>query len=65
MIVVSFLMLYPVLWLVASSFKPNGDTFFHRYVIVPRKLYTGALYQRLERLRRLYVHNIFSQIHFW
>lgn len=27
MIVVSFLMLYPVLWLVASSFKPNGDIF--------------------------------------
>ena len=27
MIVVSFLMLYPVLWLVVSSFKPNGDIF--------------------------------------
>ena len=27
MIVVSFLMLYPGLWLVASSFKPNGDIF--------------------------------------
>ncbi len=27
MIVASFIMLYPVLWLVASSFKPNGDIF--------------------------------------
>lgn len=27
MLLVSFMMLYPVLWLVASSFKPNGDIF--------------------------------------
>ena len=27
MVLSSFIMLYPVLWMIASSFKPNGDIF--------------------------------------
>ena len=36
MILVSFLMLYPVLWLVASSFKPNGDIFSTATSLIPK-----------------------------
>ena len=36
MILVSFFMLYPVLWLVASSFKPNGDIFSTATSLIPK-----------------------------
>ena len=35
MLLVSFLMLYPVLWLIASSFKPNGDIFTTATSLIP------------------------------
>ncbi len=35
MLLVSFLMLYPVLWLIASSFKPNGDIFTTATTLIP------------------------------
>lgn len=35
MLFVSFAMLYPVLWLVASSFKPNGDIFSTATALIP------------------------------
>ena len=57
MIVVSFLMLYPVLWLVASSFKPNGDIFstaLHWSII-------STAGKASEVIRS----QLFSQIHFW
>ena len=36
MLIVSFAMLYPVLWLVASSFKPNGDIFSTATSLIPQ-----------------------------
>ena len=36
MLIVSFLMLYPILWLVASSFKPNGDIFSTATSLIPK-----------------------------
>lgn len=36
MVAVSFVMLYPVLWLVASSFKPNGDIFSTAASLIPQ-----------------------------
>ncbi len=36
MLIVSFIMLYPVLWLVASSFKPNGDIFSTATSLIPQ-----------------------------
>lgn len=36
MIIVSFIMLYPVLWLAASSFKPNGDIFSTATSLIPQ-----------------------------
>lgn len=36
MIAVSFVMLYPVLWLIASSFKPNGDIFTTATSLIPQ-----------------------------
>ena len=36
MLLVGFVMLYPVLWLVSSSFKPNGDIFTTATTLVPK-----------------------------
>ena len=36
MLIVSFAMLYPVLWLVASSIKPNGDIFSTATSLIPQ-----------------------------
>lgn len=38
MLLVSFMMLYPVLWLAASSLKPNGDIFSTATELIPRHL---------------------------
>ena len=62
MILVSFLMLYPVLWLVASSFKPNGDIFSTATSLIPKNFTTRTLHHRLERLRRLHVRQLLCQL---
>lgn len=36
MLLVGFVMLYPVLWLVSSSFKPNGDIFTTATTLIPK-----------------------------
>lgn len=36
MLLVGFIMLYPVLWLIASSFKPNGDIFTTATSLIPQ-----------------------------
>lgn len=36
MVLASFVMLYPVLWLIASSFKPNGDIFSTATSLFPK-----------------------------
>lgn len=36
MLLVGFVMLYPVLWLVSSSFKPNGDIFTTATALIPK-----------------------------
>ena len=36
MLAVGFVMLYPVLWLIASSFKPNGDIFTTATSLIPK-----------------------------
>ena len=36
MVLASFAMLYPVLWLIASSFKPNGDIFSTAASLIPK-----------------------------
>ncbi len=35
MVLSSFIMLYPVLWMIASSFKPNGDIFSTASSLIP------------------------------
>lgn len=35
---VSFVMIYPLLWLVSSSFKPNGDIFTTASALIPREI---------------------------
>ena len=35
-IIVSFLMLYPLLWMIASSFKPNSEIFISAGDLIPR-----------------------------
>lgn len=36
MLLVGFVMLYPVLWLISSSFKPNGDIFTTATTLIPK-----------------------------
>lgn len=43
MVLFSFAMLYPLLWLVASSFKPNGEIFSNAASLIP-KVFTTEHY---------------------
>lgn len=36
-IVLGFIMIYPLLWLVASSFKDNGEIFVNSFSLIPKK----------------------------
>ena len=64
MIVVSFLMLYPVLWLVASSFKPNGDIFSTATSLFPETLHWSII-STAGKASEVIRSQLFSQIHFW